>query len=72
MVLFRNRDRQFVFTLFDEYGFSLFETELFKSFPFEPDFGDRYHPVTAFLIGGVDFKFSRSYHLSYNCMTNIE
>lgn len=71
MVLFRNRDRQFVFILFDVYGFSFFETKVFKPFPFEPDFGDRYHSVAAFLISGVDFKCSGIYHLSYNCMTDI-
>ncbi len=71
MALFRNGDCQFVFILFDVYVFSFFKTELFKPFPFEPYFGDRYHSVTAFLIGGVDFKCSGIYRLSYNCMTNI-
>ncbi len=70
-MLFRDSDRQFVFILFDVDGFSLFKTELFKPFSFKPDFGDRYHSVTAFLIGGVDFKCSGIYRLSYNCMTNI-
>ena len=58
VMLFRNGDRQFVFMLFDVYGFPLFKTELFKPFAFKPDFGDRYHPVAAFLIGCIDLKSS--------------
>ncbi len=61
-VLFCHRDREFVFILLDVYGFPLFRTELFKPFAFKPDFGDRYHAVAAFLVGGVDFKFSGIHH----------
>ena len=61
-VLFCHRDREFVFILLDVYGFPLFKTELFKPFAFKPDFGDRYHAVAAFLVGGVDFKFSGIHH----------